>query len=93
MRNPLPLFLDAGTPGMLATGVLKSSKIPAVGIDLGGTSIKAVLVSPTLEVVAHDSVPTDVSSRHALLESIVGLVETVRSGTKFRESDSACRRR
>ena len=76
---------------MLATGVLKSSKIPAVGIDLGGTSIKAALVSPTLEVHAHDSVATDVSSQAALLESIVGLVERVRSGTdEFRASDSAC---
>ena len=67
---------------MLATGVLKSSKIPAVGIDLGGTSIKAALVSPALEVTAHDSVSTDVSSQNALLESIVGLVERVRSGTE-----------
>lgn len=59
---------------MLALAVLKSSKIPAIGIDLGGTTIKAALVSPTLEVLAHEAVATDLSSQAALLDSIVELV-------------------
>ena len=63
---------------MLATDVLNSSKISAVGIDLGGTSIKAALVSPQLEVLAHEAVPTDLSSQEALLSSIVDLVQKVR---------------
>ena len=63
---------------MLATAVLKSSKIPAVGIDLGGTTIKAALVSSTLEMLAHEEVPTDLSSQAALLDSIARLVVTVR---------------
>jgi glucokinase len=66
---------------MLATAVLKSSKIPAVGIDLGGTTIKAALVSPELEVVAHEEVATDLSSQAALLESIAQLVVKVRGAS------------
>jgi glucokinase len=66
---------------MLATAVLKSSKIPAVGIDLGGTTIKAALVSPTFELLAHDEVATDLSSQAALLESIAQLVVKVRGAT------------
>jgi glucokinase len=63
---------------MLATYMLKSSKIPAVGVDLGGTTVKAALVSPRYEILSREAVPTDLSSQSALLDSIVGLVETVR---------------
>ncbi len=67
---------------MLATAMLKSSKTPAVGIDLGGTTIKAALGLPELEVLGHEAVPTDVSSQAALLDSIVELVgNRVRAGT------------
>ena len=63
---------------MLALGMLNSSNNPAVGIDLGGTSVKAALVSPHLEILEHEAVPTDTSSQAALLDSIVALVARVR---------------
>jgi glucokinase len=55
---------------------------PVVGIDLGGTSVKAALVSPKLEILARDAVPTDVADQAALLDEIRALVERVRGSAE-----------
>jgi glucokinase len=65
---------------MLATAVTDSSPSPVVGIDLGGTSIKAALVSPGYEMLARHAVPTDLRSQAALMDAIERLVETVSGG-------------
>ncbi|HET7170572.1 MAG TPA: ROK family protein [Gaiellales bacterium] len=53
---------------------------PVVGVDLGGTSVKAALVSPELELLARDSAPTDVSDEDRLLTEIEQLVRRVAGG-------------
>ena len=55
---------------MLATAMPNSSPSVAVGIDLGGTSIKAALVSDRLEIVSRSAVPTDLRSQGVLLSAI-----------------------
>ena len=45
-----------------------SSPGPVVGVDLGGTSVKAALVSADLELLAHDAAPTDISDEEVLLD-------------------------
>ncbi|HYX84523.1 MAG TPA: ROK family protein [Gaiellales bacterium] len=60
-----------------------SSPRPVVGIDLGGTSVKAALVSPELEILAHDTRPTDVSDEAHLLNEIERLVGAVADGNTF----------
>lgn len=51
---------------------------PVVGIDLGGTSVKAALVSPQLEILAHEAMPTDLADQATLLDEIGELVKRVR---------------
>ncbi|HUZ84179.1 MAG TPA: ROK family protein [Gaiellales bacterium] len=58
-----------------------SGALPVVGIDLGGTSVKAALVSPALEILEHSAIPTDVSDQVALFEEIAGLVDRVRGSS------------
>jgi glucokinase len=65
---------------MLATHMQDSSQRRVVGIDVGGTSIKAALCDGSLEVLAHEQVPTDISSQHALLDSLALLVRSVAGG-------------
>ena len=55
---------------------------PAVGIDLGGTTVKAALVSPKLEIQNHETVPTDLADQAALLDEIRELVARVRGQTE-----------
>jgi glucokinase len=62
---------------MLATGMSESSPRAVVGIDLGGTTIKAALVSPSYQLLGRSAVPTDLRSQSALLEAIERLVEHV----------------
>ena len=62
---------------MLATAMSESSPSVAVGIDLGGTTIKAALVSESFEILARNAVPTDLRSQQALLSAIERLVESV----------------
>jgi glucokinase len=50
---------------------------------LGGTSIKAALVSPELKMLAHAEIPTDTSSQPALLDSIERLVRRVAAGSRY----------
>jgi len=57
--------------------MMNSSLGPVVGVDLGGTSVKAALVSPELELLARDSAPTDVSDENRLLEEIEQVVRRV----------------
>jgi glucokinase len=66
---------------MLATAMPNSSPSVAVGIDLGGTSIKAALVSDRLEIVSRSAVPTDLRSQGVLLSAIERLVESVSTDT------------
>jgi glucokinase len=54
-----------------------SSSGPVVGVDLGGTSVKAALVSAELELLARDTSPTDVSDEDRLLDEIEQLVRRV----------------
>jgi glucokinase len=64
---------------MLATAMTDSSRSPVVGVDLGGTSIKAALVSPQYEMLGRNAVPTDLRSQAALLDAIERLVASVAS--------------
>jgi glucokinase len=64
---------------MLATAMTDSSRSPVVGVDLGGTSIKAALVSPQYEMLARKAVPTDLRSQAALLDAIERLIASVAS--------------
>jgi glucokinase len=59
---------------------MNSSLGPVVGVDLGGTSVKAALVSPELELLARDAAPTDISGRDRLLMEIEQLVRRVAAG-------------
>ena len=66
---------------MLATAMPDSSPQAAVGIDLGGSSIKAALVSDRLEILSRNAVPTDLRSQGVLLSAIERLVESVSKDT------------
>jgi glucokinase len=68
---------------MLATAVSDPSSRPVVGVDLGGTTIKAALVSSDLEILARAEVPTDLDSEQELLDELEQLVATVRGGGKL----------
>ena len=59
---------------------MNSSLGPVVGVDLGGTSVKAALVSPELELLARDAAPTDISGQDRLLMEIEQLVRRVTAG-------------
>jgi glucokinase len=65
---------------MLATAVSDPSSRPVVGVDLGGTTTKAALVSSDLEILARAEVPTDLDSEQELLDELEQLVATVRDG-------------
>ncbi len=54
-----------------------SSPGPVVGVDLGGTSVKAGLVSADLELLAQDAAPTDISDEEVLLTEIEQLVRRI----------------
>ncbi|MGN6379198.1 MAG: ROK family protein [Gaiellales bacterium] len=60
-----------------------SSTRRVVGIDVGGTSVKAALVSGEYEVLANAHVPTDVKSQDGLLDSIADLVRQVADGAEL----------
>jgi len=66
---------------MLAAGMSESSPAAVVGIDLGGTSIKAALVGEGYTILARRAVPTDLRSQGALLDAIERLVESVAGET------------
>ena len=66
---------------MLATGMSDSSPSAVVGIDLGGTTIKAALVSPAYQMLARSAVPTEMRSQTALLDAIERLVAHVSQDT------------
>ncbi len=68
---------------MLATRMQDSSQRRVIGIDVGGTSIKAALCDGDLQVLAHQQVPTDVSDQAALLDSLALLVTSVAGGASF----------
>ncbi|MDX6551986.1 MAG: glucokinase [Gaiellales bacterium] len=65
---------------MLATPMTDSFRPPVVGVDLGGTTIKAALVSGDLEILARNAVRTDLTSQAGLLEQLVRLVRSVSDG-------------
>lgn len=61
--------------------MLESSKSArVVGVDVGGTTVKAALVSGDLEIVRHAEVSTPVDDSGALLDAIGELVERVAGG-------------
>jgi glucokinase len=62
---------------------MNSSLGPVVGVDLGGTSVKAALVSQSLEILARDTAPTDVSDQDRLLAEIEQLVRRVAGDAAF----------
>jgi glucokinase len=62
---------------MLATAMSESSLSTAVGIDLGGTTIKAALVSERFDILTRTAVPTDLRSQDVLLSAIERAVESV----------------
>jgi glucokinase len=63
---------------MLATPMTDSSPSPVVGIDLGGTSVKAALVSSDHRLMGRRQVPTDLRSQRVLLDLLTDLVASVR---------------
>ena len=65
---------------MLATAMPDPSPLPVVGVDLGGTTVKAALVAPGFELGARGQEPTDLRSQRSLLDGIERLVEKVRGG-------------
>lgn len=67
---------------MLATALSESFPRSLVGIDLGGTTIKAALTTPELELLRHEAAPTPRGSQRELLEAIEALVERVRRGAE-----------
>jgi glucokinase len=67
---------------MLASGMPDSSPSAVVGIDLGGTTTKAALVSQDYTLLARTAVPTELRSQEALLDSIERVVEQVAEGAK-----------
>jgi glucokinase len=61
---------------MLATAMPDSSPpAPAVGVDLGGTTVKIALVSPELEILGRTSAPTDRRSQDTLLDQLSRMIE------------------
>ena len=54
-----------------------SSPAAVVGVDLGGTTIKAALVGDGFRVLHRMAVPTDIRSQRALLDAVERLVESV----------------
>jgi glucokinase len=64
---------------MLATRMPDSSR-PVVGVDLGGTSVKAALVSPERAMLGRGQLPTDLRDQRSLLELLTRLVEQVCGG-------------
>jgi glucokinase len=66
---------------MLASGMPDSSHYAVVGVDLGGTTTKAALVSDSYELLARTAVPTELRSQSSLLDSIERLVEQVAGDT------------
>ena len=68
---------------MLATHMGDSSPRQVVGIDVGGTSVKAALVDSEFKVLGQAHVPTDVSSQDGLLDSIAELVLQVADGASL----------
>jgi glucokinase len=65
---------------MLATAMPDPSPLPVVGVDLGGTTVKAALVAPGFELGGRGQEPTDLRSQRALLDGIERLVDKVRDG-------------
>jgi glucokinase len=59
-----------------------SSRSPVIGVDLGGTSIKAALVSPEYEMLARNAVPTVLRSQVALLDAIEQLIGSLSTDTR-----------
>jgi glucokinase len=60
---------------------LESSKSArVVGVDVGGTTVKAALVSGDLEIIRHAEVPTPLDRPGDLLDAIAALVEGVSGG-------------
>jgi glucokinase len=64
---------------MLATRMSDSSR-PVVGVDLGGTSVKAALVSPERAMLGRGQLPTGLRDQRSLLELLTRLVEQVCGG-------------
>jgi len=65
---------------MLAIPMSDSSRSSVVGVDLGGTTVKAALVSATHELLGRGQAPTDRRDERSLLDSMARLVEKVRRG-------------
>ena len=57
-----------------------SSPAAVVGVDLGGTTIKAALVGEGYRILGRGAVPTDIRSQRALLGAIERLVHSVAGG-------------
>ncbi len=52
-----------------------SPPAPAVGVDLGGTTVKIALVSPELEILGRTSAPTDRRSQDTLLDQLSRMIQ------------------
>ena len=68
---------------MLAMAMTDPSPLPVVGVDLGGTTVKAALVAPGFELLPAGRCRPTCEPR-VLLDGIERLVENVRDGTADR---------
>lgn len=50
-----------------------------IGIDLGGMSVKAGLIDENYNIIAKDSVPTDLTSGENIINDIIALVERMKA--------------
>lgn len=74
-----------GTPKM--SNALPSSKF--VGVDVGGTTITAVVVDAQLQLLGQQTFPTDISSPSQTLKGIVAAIQTSLASCHTRFSELA----
>jgi glucokinase len=53
---------------------------PVIGVDVGGTNIRAAVVAPDGEILAGDEHPTSATSTDALLAELDAVIEALRAG-------------
>lgn len=82
-------------PGVIATGFVHAleqhaSSSPAIGVDIGGTSIKAALVERSGEIRFSAQVPTDAcKGRDAISAGLVQVVEQVLAAARDKNFEPA----
>jgi glucokinase len=80
MRECLGLARNSAAVARSPASVSVSSiLVHAIGIDIGGTKIAGAVVSETGEILAEDRVATQAGDSDAIIESVVTMIERLRS--------------